>query len=123
MPQLLTLQFSPHMLAVTPVLERLLPGVLEAVLRKLTLAVDVGDDSVLSPLAVLLPQKLPLESLDALAELIELDKQALVVILQLVGHLRHRILLPLLLVQLLPPVLLTIRKFLKGVVSFMGESL
>ncbi len=123
MPQLLTLQFSPHMLAVTPVLERLLPGVLEAVLRKLTLAVDVGDYSVLGPLAFLLPQELPLESLDTLAELIELDKQALVVILQLVGHLRNRILLPLLLVQLLPPVLLTVREFLKGVVSFMGESL
>ena len=123
MPQLLTLQFSPHMLAVTPVLERLLPGVLEAVLRKLTLAVDVGDYSVLGPLAFLLPQELPLESLSTLAELIELDKQALVFILQLVGHLRNRILLPLLLVQLLPPVLLTVREFLKGVVSFMGESL
>lgn len=60
MTRLFPLQFSPDMLTVTTVLEHLLLGILEIILRQLILSVNVGDYSVLGLVTVLLSQELSL---------------------------------------------------------------
>lgn len=81
MTRLFPFEFSPDMFTVTTVLEHFLLCILEIILCHLILSVDVRYHSVLGLVTVLFSQELPLECLDTLAELIELDKQALVVVL------------------------------------------
>lgn len=74
MTRLFPFEFSPDMFAVTPVLEHFLLCILEVILCYLILSVDVHYHSVLGLVTVLLSKELPLECLDTLAELIELNK-------------------------------------------------
>lgn len=111
------------MLTVASYLHHLFPVILIALIRLLVLPVDISYDSVFSLVALLFPEELTLEGLDPLAELIELHEETVVVVLQLMRHLTHRLALSLLLLHLLSPVLLTLRELIQCVIPLLRHSL
>jgi hypothetical protein len=123
MSELLSLELRPYMITVTTVLEHLFLVILEVINPLLVLSIDISDDTVLGFVTLELSLQLPLERFDPLPELIELNQQTVVVVLQLMRHLTHRLVLSLLLVHFLPPVLLALAKLFEGVVSLLGHSL
>ena len=123
MSELFPFKLSPYMITVTTVLEHLFLVILEVINPLLVLSIDISDDTVLGFVTLELSLQLALERFDPLPELIELNQQTVVVVLQLMRHLTHRLVLSLLLVHFLPPVLLALAKLLERVVSLLGHSL
>jgi hypothetical protein len=123
MSELFPLKLSPYMITVPTVLEHLFLVILKVINPQLVLSIDISDDTVLGFVTLELPLQLPLERFDPHPELIELNQQTVIVVLQLMRHLTHRLVLSLLLVHFLPPVLLALAKLLERVVSLLGDSL
>jgi len=111
------------MLTVASYLHHLFHVILYALIRLLVLPVDISYDYVLSLVTLLFPEQLTFEGLDPLAELIELHEETVVVVLQLMRHLTHRLALSLLLLHLLSPVLLALRELIQCIVPLLRHSL